>query len=262
MLLKGKSALVTGASRGLGRAVAERFCEEGAAELWLWARDLKRLEELREELEKKGCRARTASVDLSKVEDIESAFASMLAEAGAPPDILVNCAARPTIDDLVNIKAEDFDETFAVNVKGAFFVTKALVKALLEKKKPASIVHISSVTAKTGSAYGSVYSASKAAVIAMVQALSKELAPFNIRINAICPGAMDTDMLHRDSIDVMAKRFNSSHDAMLKGIISTIPQKRILPPSEVADFIAFLASDRAMSLTGQSINVASGMEVH
>ncbi len=262
MLLKGKVALITGASRGLGRAVANRFCEEGARELALWARDMTRLDEVRRELEKKGCIIRTASVDLGNVETIERAFDKFLDESGAPPDILVNCAARPTLDDLVHISVEEFDTTFAVNVRGAFFLTKAVVKALLEKKKEASIIHISSVTGKTGSAYGSVYSASKAAVIAMVQALSKELAPFNIRINAVCPGAMDTDMLHKDSIEVMAKRFNSTHDAMLKGIISTIPQKRILDPMEVADFIAFLASDRAKAMTGQSINVASGMEVH
>lgn len=262
MLLKGKSALITGASRGLGRAVAERFCEEGATELALWARDMTRLEEVRSELEKKGCKIWTASVDLGNVEMIDKAFNSFLAESGGPPDILVNCAAQPTLDDLVNVKVEDFDTTFAVNVKGAFFVTKAVVKALIDKKKEGSIVHLSSVSGKTGAAYGSVYSASKAAVIAMVQALSKELAPFNIRINAVCPGAMDTDMLHKGSIDVMAKRFNSTHDAMLKGIISTIPQKRILDPGEVADFIAFLASDRAKAMTGQSINIASGMEVH
>jgi 3-oxoacyl-[acyl-carrier protein] reductase len=260
MLLEGKTALVTGGSRGLGRAVAYRFAEEGAR-LVLWARGLDKLEEVREELGRKGAVVEIATVDLSSVKAIRDELERLYSHTEAI-DILVNAAGVPLISELARTKEEEYDRVFNVNTKGLFFLTQGIVQRMLEKKIKGSIVNVSSVTAKTGGALVSVYAASKAAVISFTQAFSKELAPHGIRVNAICPGAMDTEMFHKDSLEAMAERFKTSYDQMLKSCVSSIPLRRILDPHEVADFITYIVSDRGAGMTGQAFNISCGLEVH
>lgn len=260
MLLKDKVALVTGASRGLGNAVAKRFSEEGAKVL-LWSRDRERLESTRDEIMGKGGEAFLQCVDLSSVAQIREGFCEAVKKYPTI-DIVVNCAGLPLLSKFLETTEEQFDSVFALNTRGAYFFTQAAAKHMVDNTIKGSIINISSISAKTPSALLSVYSASKSAVITMTQALAKELAPNGIRVNAICPGAMDTEMFHRDSLGAAAEMHNTTYERMLKGMLSMIPLKRILDPLEVADFIAFLVSDKATGITGQSFNICCGMEVH
>jgi len=260
MLLEGKTALITGASRGLGKAVAEKFALEGARVV-LWARSTDMLEKLHRELSGNRAEVQIATVDLSSVSAIKGEFQKLFGGTDVI-DILVNAAGVPLISELVKTTEEEYERVFGINTRALFFVTQGVVQRMLEKKVRGSIVNISSVTAKTGGALVSVYGASKAAVISLSQAFSKELAPHGIRVNAICPGAIDTEMLHRDSLGVMEERFNTTYEQMLKSCVSMIPLRRILDPREVAEFITFIVSEKGAGMTGQSFNISCGLEVH
>ncbi|MDQ7824692.1 MAG: SDR family NAD(P)-dependent oxidoreductase [Candidatus Eremiobacteraeota bacterium] len=258
--LEGKVALVTGAGRGLGRAVASKLSSCGAR-LVIWSLDPGRLESLSGELKAAGGEVFAESVDISEAARVSQAMDRAL-EAMGSLDILVNCAAVSLISDFLETTPEQFDHVFSVNIRGAFFVTQAAARAMVARKTKGSIVNISSVSGKTGASLGSVYSASKASLIVLTQALAKELASHGIRVNAVCPGAMDTDMFQKGTVAILAKRFNTAPENIIKSVVNSIPQRRIIDPGEVAEVIAFLVSDGAGAVTGQSINVDCGFEVH
>lgn len=257
MLFKDKVALITGGSRGLGHAVARKFSEEGAR-LILWARDREKLSQVKDEL---GGHIIVQKVDLGKVSLIRENLEQAIRDCGHI-DILVNAAALPLIGSFVDASEEEYDAIFDVNAKGAFFLAQGVVRHMIEQKIKGTVIFVSSVSAKTAPPMGSVYSASKTALISLTQSLSKELAPHGIRVNSICPGAMDTDMLHKDTIARLAQIRGTTYENMLKGYLSMIPQKRLLDPLEVADLITFLCSEKSKGITGQSINICCGTESH
>jgi NAD(P)-dependent dehydrogenase (short-subunit alcohol dehydrogenase family) len=260
MKLEGRVALITGGSGGLGRAVAMIFAREGAR-LIAWGRDSARLEALEEELKKLGAVVEISSVELRSVAAIDENF-DRARERCEKIDILVNCAGMPFIGKIGDATEENFDDVLGVNFKGPYFLTRRVVGHMIEKAIKGSILNVASVTGKTGASMASLYSASKAALIAMTQALSREVAPHGIRVNAICPGAMNTEMFHRDTLMAMSKKLNIAPEQLLKGTLSAVPLKRILDPMEVAEYIAFLVSDMGAGITGQAPNIDGGYELH
>jgi NAD(P)-dependent dehydrogenase (short-subunit alcohol dehydrogenase family) len=260
MRLQGKVALITGAGGGLGQAVAEACAREGAG-LVAWGRDQGKLAALSARLKKEGASVHTAAFDLRSCAAIDEHVKQAL-ERSEKIDILVNCAGMPFVGKLADATEEGFNDVFAVNIRAPYFITRKVVAHMIEKGIKGVILNVASVTGKSGASMASIYSASKAALIAMTQALSRELAPHGIRVNALCPGAMNTDMFHRDTLDVMAKSYNTTHDQLLKGMIGMIPLKRILEPREVAEYIIFLVSDLGAGITGQAPNIDCGLELH
>jgi NAD(P)-dependent dehydrogenase (short-subunit alcohol dehydrogenase family) len=260
MLFNDKVALITGGSRGLGKAVAHKFAE-GGARLILWARSQEKLDLVQQELQAKGAEVITRSVDLGDTAHMRECLEQAVSKWGKI-DICINAAALPLISSFLNTTEEQYDRLFTVNTKGAFFLAQGVAKHMIEQKTGGAIIFISSVSGKTGPALGSVYSATKASLISFTQALSRELAPHTIRVNTVCPGAMDTDMLHRDTIAKVAELHGREPEKMLNALVNSIPIKRLLDPLEVAELIAFLASEKAGGITGQSINICGGTEFH
>jgi NAD(P)-dependent dehydrogenase (short-subunit alcohol dehydrogenase family) len=260
MQLEGKTALITGASRGLGRAVAAVFSGEGAR-CALVARDPERLGKVARELSREGVKHIACPAEISEEEAVEAAVRSAVEEFGKL-DILVHCAAEALIRPIQEMSADEWDRIFRVNARGCFLVSRAVIRHMLEKGTAGRIILVSSVSGKTGAPGISAYAASKFAVIGFMQSLSKELSGKGITVNAVCPGAMDTDMLHRDTVEVLARQANVPREDMLNRYLRALPMKRLLKPEEVARMMLVLASDEGRCLNGQALNIDGGMEMH
>lgn len=260
MDFKDKTALIAGASRGLGKAVALEFASRGA-NCALVATNASLLESVKTEVEKFGAKAIALPADIKNENDVIKAVSATVNELGGI-DYLINCAGIASGGRMVDIKATEWDEIFDVNMKGTFLMTRETVKFMLEKGIKGRIVNVSSTLGKTGAACVSAYSASKFAVIGFTQSIALELASKGITVNAICPGAMDTDMLNKETVEAYAEQFGKPAEVILKNIINSIPLKRIATPEEVAKIIAFLVSEEGSSFTGQAINPSCGLEMH
>ncbi|HEV2350677.1 MAG TPA: SDR family NAD(P)-dependent oxidoreductase [Terriglobia bacterium] len=237
--LEGKSALVTGASRGIGRAVAVRLAAEGAELVLHCNKNRSPLEDLAASLPRPST---IAQANMAELSEIRRMFESL---AGRALDILVNNAGiwRPT--PIEGTAPEALDELVAVNLKSVFWVTQSALPLL---KPGARIVNISSVAARLGVAGRSVYGATKAAVESLTRSLALELAPRKILVNAVAPGYVETDMT--------AEHF--SNPAVLERALKRHPLGRLGVPEDVADVVAFLCSRDARFITGQVINVSGG----
>lgn len=259
MQLDGKTAFITGASRGLGRAVAEVFSKEGAR-CALVARDEGRLFQVAQNLGPPG-RHLVFPADISDENAVEAAVQAADDEFGKI-DILVHCAAAALIRPLLEMSAEEWDRIMNINVRGCFLVSRAVVRQMLARQTPGRLILVSSISGKSGAAGISAYAASKFAVIGFVQSLSKELAARDITVNAVCPGAMDTDMLHRDTVEVLARQVGVTPEEMLKRYLKALPMKRLLDPVEVAKIMLVLASEEGRCMNGQALNIDGGIEMH
>lgn len=260
MVLKDKVAFITGGSRGLGRAVALLFAREGA-KVAIAARERESLTETARLARELGAQVLPVSMDLQWERDVDDAFGATL-DALGPVDILVNAAGTALIKKLAETTIEEWRTVIETNLTGVFLTCRAAARQMLEYKLKGRIVNVSSTSGKTGSAMITAYSASKAAVIGFTQSLGKELAPHGIRANTVCPGAMDTEMLHRDTLGVLATMYGSTREALLKSTINAIPIKRIISPDEVAQVILLLARGDVDAFVGQAVNVSGGFELH
>ncbi|MEM7542418.1 MAG: SDR family NAD(P)-dependent oxidoreductase [Pseudomonadota bacterium] len=249
--LQGKTALITGGSRGIGYAIAAAYAREGAR-LLLNARDGSRLEQTATKLRSDfGCEVDVFPCDVSARSDIESMVDAC--EAVAPIDLLVNNAGIHRAAAFVDYSAEDFRDVFDINVFGVIHVTQFVVKRMLERKA-GRIVNIASTAGKWGTRNQSAYNMSKHAVVGMTRCLALEMAPSNIFVNAICPWIVATDML--DS-------FSAGHAALVGRPIeqlqetwaASVPLQRFIKPEEVAELAVYLGSDEASYITGQSWTV-------
>ena len=260
MLLKDRHYLITGASRGLGMALARRCAAEGCSRLTLWARGIEPMEELAKEPVFDDVDVFCQAVDVSDVKALEGAFRE--AEENGPFDGLANCAGigkpRPFLDET----EETFDETMNTNFKGLFFLSQLMARHMIDKGIKGAFVNVGSVSGKTADRLVSVYGPSKAAVISLTQSMAKELAPKGIRANCVCPGPMETDMFLKDTVGACARLYNIAPDRLIQSTKNAVPIKRLLDPAEVADLIVYLLSEKAAAITGQSINVDGGMEFH
>lgn len=244
-LLEGKTALITGASRGIGKAIAIRYAEHGAD---LAFSDLKRddnMEALENQLHDMGVKAKGFASDASSLSQSEKLVADVLGEFGRV-DILVNNAGITRDGLLMRMEEKDWDVVMAVNLKSVFNLTKAVQRSML-KQRSGSIINMSSVVGVNGNGGQSNYAASKAGIIGFTKSIAKELGSRNIRCNAIAPGFIETEMTAALADDVR------------EAWIQSIPLRRGGKPEDVADVCAFLGCDLSSYITGQVISVCGGM---
>lgn len=244
-LLEGKTALITGASRGIGKAIAIRFAEHGAN---IAFSDLNRddnMDLLEKELGSMGVKGKGYSSDASSYEQSEKLVDEVLADFGQV-DILVNNAGITRDGLLMRMEEKDWDIIMAVNLKSVFNLTKAVQRTML-KQRSGSIINMSSVVGVNGNGGQSNYSASKAGIIGFTKSIAKELGSRNIRCNAVAPGFIETEMTAFLADDV--------REAWIK----SIPLRRGGKPEDVADVCTFLACDLSSYVTGQVLSVCGGM---
>ena len=244
ILLNNKTTLITGASKGIGKAIAYRFASEGSR-IILVSRDLRQLESIKSQLPNNRLEHLAYGVDISEAIEVEQLFKSLKSN-GINIDILVNNAGIMNSSLLIMSKLEDISSVIGTNLLGTIFVTKSAVKLML-RNRSGSIINLSSILGLNGSAGQSIYSASKSGVIGFTKSMSKELASLNIRVNAIAPGFIETDLTVGLKTEVKEKT------------IANIGMNRIGNTEDVANLALFLASDESKYITGQIINVDGGM---
>lgn len=245
MLLDGKVALVTGASRGIGRAIAIRLAAEGAKVAINFAGNTEKAEAVKAEIEAAGGEALLVQANVADAVAVEEMVAKVVEVFGGI-DVLVNNAGITRDGLLVRMKDEDFDAVLDTNLKGVFYCTKVVSK-LMMKKRSGRIVNMTSVVGVNGNAGQTNYAAAKAGVIGFSKSAAKEFASRGITVNMVAPGFIDTDMT-----SVLSDK---AKEAALAGI----PLQRMGTPENVADAVAFLVSDQAAYITGQVIHVDGGM---
>lgn len=245
MLLDGKTALVTGASRGIGRAIALCLAAEGARVAINYAGNVKAAEEVKASIEAAGGTAILCQADIADSAAVEAMIADVVKEFGAI-DILVNNAGITRDTLLMRMKDEDFAKVLDTNLKGVFYCTKAVSK-LMMKKRAGRIVNMASVVGLVGNAGQTNYAAAKAGVIGFSKSAAKELASRGITVNVVAPGFIGTDMTAGLPESVKEK------------MLTDIPLGRMGEPEDVANAVLFLASDQASYITGQVVNVDGGM---
>ena len=245
MLLDGKTALVTGASRGIGRAIALCLAAEGARVAINYAGNVKAAEEVKAAIEAAGGTAILCQADIADSAAVEAMVANVVKEFGTI-DILVNNAGITRDTLLMRMKDEDFAKVLDTNLKGVFYCTKAISK-LMMKKRSGRIVNMASVVGLVGNAGQTNYAAAKAGVIGFSKSAAKELASRGITVNIVAPGFIGTDMTAGLPESVKEK------------MLTDIPLGRMGEPEDVASAVLFLASDQASYITGQVVNVDGGM---
>ncbi|MDP4146576.1 MAG: 3-oxoacyl-[acyl-carrier-protein] reductase [Bacillota bacterium] len=244
-MLKGKTAVVTGASRGIGRAIALKFAELGANIVLNYRNSAAAVEEVMQEIEAKGAKVVAVQGDISDFEDAEKVIKAAVENFGSL-DILVNNAGITKDGLLMRMKEEDFDSVININLKGAFNCIRHASPIML-KQKSGRIINISSVVGLTGNAGQLNYASAKAGILGMTKSAARELGSRGITVNAIAPGFIQTDMT-----EVLS-------DKVKESTLNSIPLKKMGAPEDVANAVAFIASDMAAYITGQVLNVDGGM---
>lgn len=245
MLLEGKVALVTGASRGIGKAIALLLAENGADVAVNFAGSTAAAEAVAAEIEKMGRKAILVQGDVSQTEVCAEMVDKVVKELGRI-DILVNNAGITRDTLLLRMKEEDWDAVLNTNLKGVFNCTKEAVK-YMAKQRSGAIVNISSVVALMGNAGQANYAAAKAGILGFTRSVAKEMAARGIRVNAVTPGFIKTDMT-----SVLSEKVVAAMEA-------SIPLARLGEPEDIAKAVLFLVSDNAAYITGQTLHVDGGM---
>lgn len=240
-----KTALVTGASRGIGRAIALALASKGFAVALNYAGSHDAAEAVKKEIEDAGGKAFTVQGDVSKSEDVDRIFKTVKDEFGGL-DVLVNNAGINRDALLIRMKESNWDDVIATDLKSDFLTTKAAAAMMMRKRK-GSIINISSVVGIMGNIGQANYAAAKAGVIGLTKACAKEMAARNIRVNAVAPGFIETAMT--DGIP----------EKIREGMIASIPMGRMGQPEDIARAVCFLASDDASYITGQVLVVDGGL---
>lgn len=241
--LEGRRAVITGASRGIGRAIAEELASHGAHAICASTRE-GGCDATVAAIREAGGSAEAAAVDVGDEASI-STFAEKVL-AGGPPNILVNNAGITKDGLFLRMSAEDFDSVVAVNLRGAFLMTKAFARAMTKVESP-RIVNVGSVVGLTGNAGQVNYAASKAGLVGLTKALAKELGGRRVTVNLVAPGFIETDMTA------------SLPDAVRQGALQSIPLGRFGTGADIAGAVAFLCSDAGGYVTGQVVVVDGGM---
>jgi 3-oxoacyl-[acyl-carrier protein] reductase len=244
-LLDNKTALVTGATRGIGRGIALKLAESGANIAFTYLSSVEKAQILEDEIKALGVKVKGFKSDASSKEDAEALINNVVDEFETI-DILVNNAGITKDNLVLRLSEEDFDHVLNTNLKSVFHLTKLVSKPMMKQKK-GSIINISSIVGLTGNPGQSNYAASKAGVIGFSKSVSKELSKRNIRINVVAPGFINTEMT--DKLD----------DSVKNVFMQKIPMNRYGNTDEVANVVLFFASDLSSYVTGQTLTVCGGM---
>ncbi len=250
--LENKVAFITGAGRGIGQAIAQKMAHEGAM-VALADIDLESVQSATEELLKQDCQALAIQMDITHETEVQAAVDRVMERFG-PVDILVNNAGKNFHYDATTMSEADWDNAMNVDVKGAWLCCKHILPSMIAAKV-GSIINIASVHARITAPSHFPYAAAKSALVGMTRNLALDYAPYNIRVNAICPGWVRTAMVQEwfdQQIDPKAAQ---------ERVLSFQPLQRIGTPEEIANFVAFVASDEASFITGAELVIDGGMSI-
>lgn len=244
-ILKNKVALITGGSRGIGKAIALAFAEQGANIAFTYRSAGAAAESVVKEIESKGCKASGYRSDAKSFDDTQKVVDAVIQDFGKI-DILVNNAGITKDTLLMRMTEQDWDDVIDTNLKGTFNFCKAASRQMISQRE-GKIVNISSIAGVIGNPGQTNYSASKAGIIGITKTLAKELASRNIQVNAVAPGFVDTDMTEK--LTAQQK----------EALLNMIPMKRTAKPEEIANVVLFLASPASSYMTGQVLCVDGGI---
>lgn len=243
--LEGKVAVVTGASRGIGRAIALKLADEGAKVVVNYSGSQAKAEEVVGIIQENGGEAIALQASVSKTEEVTALMDAAVKTFGSL-DILVNNAGITRDNLLMRMKEDEWDDVLDTNLKGVFLCTKAVTRQMM-KQRAGRIINISSIVGVAGNAGQANYVAAKAGVIGLTKTTAKELASRNILVNAIAPGFIETEMTEQLPEDIK------------QGMLTQIPLAKLGQPEDIAKAVAFLASQDANYMTGQTLHIDGGM---
>lgn len=244
--LETKKSIITGSARGIGKAIARKFLQEGA-HVFLVDNQEERLMQTKEELASLGGEVYAYVADVSQKAQVQSLMEAIMKTWGEI-DVLVNNAGIAIVENFLNLTEENWDRTLAVNLKSMFLVSQLVAKEMIQKGRGGAIVNMASTNGLVGEAGLAHYNASKAGVVLLTKTLAIELAPHNIRVNCVCPGFIKTELAGEAGFD----------EAFIAEYVKKIPLNRHGKPEEVANVFAFLASDEASFMTGASVVIDGG----
>jgi 3-oxoacyl-[acyl-carrier protein] reductase len=247
MSLAGKVSLVTGASRGIGRAIAVALARDGATVV-LAARDEGKLAEGVREIESHGGKATSLFLNVADPASVEEGIARMLERVGRI-DHLVNNAGITRDNLLLRMKAEEWQDVITTNLSSVYYCTQAVLKPMLKQKSGGRIVNVTSVVGLMGNAGQSNYAASKAGIVGFTKSIAREIASRGITVNAVAPGFIETDMTH------------AMTDKAREAVLGSVPLGRVGRPEDIAAAVSFLVSESAGYITGQVLGVDGGFHM-
>lgn len=256
MNFTGKTVIITGASRGIGKAIAFYFHEKGA-EVVFAVRDPKLLKLPKDVAQSE--RTLIVKVDVTKIKDIKNMVDETIKQFGKI-DVLVNNAGVDQPCPLLDITEEHLDYVWDINVKAVVMCSKYVAKEMI-KRKYGKIINLSSIAGKEGTLYHIAYSSSKHAVIGITKSMAVELIPYNINVNAVCPGLINTDMLQNFFKDY-AKLCGTNAEDELNKMTQQTPRGKMGEPRDVAELVGFLSSDNAVNIVGHAFNTDGGILQH
>lgn len=252
--LAGKRAIVTGAGKGIGRSIALALAQAGA-DVAVTARTAGDIERLVGEIQAPGRHSVAVTCDVTDVNQVQH-MATTLLEGLGGLDILVNNAGNAGSHKMLNHPDELWHRMLAVNLTSVYYVSKAFLPVLTEQRN-GRIINIASIASRVGGKYVAAYTASKHGVLGLTRALAVEMLPYNVTVNAVCPGYVDTPMTDV-SISNMVARTGMNEAQAREWLAKTSPQNRLISPEEVASVVVFLALESSKGITGQAINIDGG----
>jgi len=259
LLNSGSVAVVTGAGRGIGRVIAIRFAREGS-DVVLAARSVDGMKETAKEIEALGRRALVVPTDLTDRLQVEKLGTTALAEFGRVDTLVANSGAGGPVAPMWEIDPDDWDETFAVNVRGTFLCCKAFMPQMVERGS-GSVVIIGSMTGKRPLPNRTPYSASKMALVGMARTLALDAGPHGVRVNVVSPGPVEGERIAW-VVENLAKSKGITEEQAEAELVAASPLGRFVKPDDIASAAVYLASDEAASITGEDMNVSAGVVMY